>query len=339
MNAPANRPPVGTNRPGAPTAEPPKPFDLRSKIQRGGVKSPPRIFLYGVEKIGKSTCGLAFKNPLYLVSEPLVGVQFEGVQVFQPETWEEMMQALDALYAEPGDFDALVYDNVDQFEALCHSFMLRRDSTRDNVLRSIEDYGYGKGFKLAAEEFRRLLMRLDRLRSKGLAILALAHSSVRTFKNPTGEDYDRHEPKPAAAVSGLFKEWADAVLFAEFETFTQKGKGERKAKAYGGETRIVHTTKSAGWDAGNRYGLPDVMGMDMPEILAAIQGSNGAGSSDADMLAEIESLSSTFPDNVRQAVAADVEKSRTDAAALARVLNKVRAAATKYNTTTEESEN
>ena len=55
------------------------------------------------------------------------------------------------------------------------------------------------------------------------------------------------------------KEWAGAVLFANYETIVEvvgEGKGA-KGKARGGQKRVLHAQHHACWDAKNRWGLPD----------------------------------------------------------------------------------
>lgn len=316
-------------------------IDFRNLIRKGQPKKPPRIFLYGVEKIGKSTAGLALPNRIYLGSEEgLVGPQFENEESYNPATWEGAMGFLDWLLTDESAYQSLIVDTVDWFESKLYAYLIARDkiNEKNQPLNSIEDYGWGKGYTLATDEFKRFTMKLDRLRDKGMTILLLAHSEVRTFKNPTGEDYDRHEPKCYKKIGGLLKEWADVVLFAEFQVFTleKTNKKATKTKAIGGEMRVVHTTKSAGWDAGNRYGLPELMEFDMGTILEAIENGNGAGGESPEtIVAEIRNLSATLPEAIQPKVEAAITEAGTDAAALARVLNKTRATVTKFQSEQE----
>ena len=46
------------------------------------------------------------------------------------------------------------------------------------------------------------------------------------MQNVLGDDYDHFESKLNAKVGGIFKEWADAVLFARFETFVENKDGK-----------------------------------------------------------------------------------------------------------------
>ena len=134
--------------------------------------------------------------------------------------------------------------------------------------KNIEDFGYGKGYVVAQQEARQLLARLDRLNAKGMNILILCHSQIKTVKNPVGDDYDHFEAKVNMKIGGIFKEWCDAVLFAQFDMYTRKD--GLRSKAVGGDNRIVQTTHSAAWDAKNRYYLPEVMPLDMTVIMEAI---------------------------------------------------------------------
>ena len=137
-----------------------------------------------------------------------------------------------------------------------------------NGHKNIEDFGYGKGYVVAQQEARQLLMRLDRLNMEGMNVLLLCHSQIKTVNNPVGDNYDHFESKLNAKISGIFREWCDCVLFAQFDMYTRKD--GMRSKAYGGDGRIVQTTHSAAWDAKNRYGLPEVMPLDMPSIMEAI---------------------------------------------------------------------
>ena len=313
-----NRPPVGTNRPAA-TAKPA--IDFRAAIRKGPTEKQPRIVLIGVEGVGKSTAGAQMDAPIFLCAEDgLVGPQFAETPSFSATSWADALGFIDWL-REPGHgYKTLVIDTADWLESLLFRFVCERDGKG-----SIEDYGYGKGYVVAAEEFRRFLSKLDEVNKTGVAILVLSHSQIKGFNNPTGENYDRYEPKLAKQIAGMVKEWADAVLFARFEIFTQKDRGAMKAKAFGGNNRVVHTMHSGGWDAKNRYGLPETMPLDMPTILDAIRSGNGAAGETPDaILADIRSLSASLPADKQQKVEAAINQAQGNAAALAVVLNRVR---------------
>ena len=62
----------------------------------------------------------------------------------------------------------------------------------------------------------------------------------------------------------MLKEWADMVLFANYETFIVTD-DNKKAKAQGGK-RVMYTSHHPCWDAKNRKGLPEKLPFDFKEI-------------------------------------------------------------------------
>ena len=262
-------------------------MNLASLVKTGPTKNPPRIAIIGVEGVGKSTAGAQMPNPIFLCAEDgLVGKQFEGVANASPATWTDTLAFLDILANETHDYKTLVVDTVDWLEPKLYAFICDRDSTKDKKLTSVEDYGYGKGYVVACNEFRGLLAKLEILNRKGMGIVILAHSQIKAFNNPTGENYDRYELKVAKQIGSLTKEWVDAVLFARFETYTKKD--GLKAKGMGGANRVVHTSHCAGWDAKNRYSLPELLPFDMPLIMEEIK--KGQPASADELISEIKSL-------------------------------------------------
>ncbi len=69
----------------------------------------------------------------------------------------------------------------------------------------------------------------------------------------------------------MVKEWCDAVLFANHETFAVKKSDRDRAKGVSNGTRIVHTQRRAAWDAGNRYGLPDTLPLSWDDFDIAVR--------------------------------------------------------------------
>lgn len=301
-------------------------FSFEGAIKIGASKQPPRIVLMGVEGVGKSTAGAGMEKPIFLTSEDgLIGPQFATTPHFAAPDWTRAMGFLDWLAEGKHTYKSVVVDTVDWFEPKMHAFICQRDGEAN-----IESYGFGKGYTAAAIEFQKFLGRLTALRNKGMSILVLAHTAIKPYNNPLGENYDRFEPKIDKKTAPLLKEWADAVLFARFEEFAVKAKGAAKAKGVGGQERVVHTQRSAGWDAKNRYGLPEEMALDMGTILEAIEAGNGAGGDSAEALAnEIRSIYSELPEDVRAKIDTNIEKAADDAAIMSRVLNFTRSTITK----------
>lgn len=237
-----------------------------SAVKKYEASNTEKIVLYAPEGWGKSTWAAKAEKPIFISTEEgLKGVDPVPDTFPEAQTWQDIFDSIETLRSEPHDYKTLVLDTADWAEVLCHKHMLQRDS-KD----SIEDYGYGKGLNLAFEEWQRLKMPLDSLRrEKSMNIIVLAHCSIKTFNNPGGDNYDRYELKTDKRISALLKEWADHVLFGNYDVSldvnkTKAGKTIGKAKAYGGamEDRVIHANHTASWDGKNRYRMEDPFSAD-----------------------------------------------------------------------------
>jgi len=230
------------------------------KITTGTKRAPAKLLLYGVEGVGKTTLAASAPFPLFIDLEG--GSNHLDVARVECRDWATFQEVLAHAEQGIGTHCTLVLDTFDWLERAIVEYMLKRDNKS-----SVEEYGFGKGYKLLEEEENKLLARLDRLRDLGWNIVILAHSKVVKFEEPGGEAYDRHELKCEKRGSALIKEWADAVIFANFHTDVIKKDG--KAKAVGGTERVMYTTRTAAYDAKNRAGLGSPLSMD-PGHLAGL---------------------------------------------------------------------
>ena len=269
-------------------------MSLLESIKKGPSTRPPKIMLIGQEGVGKSTAGAKMPNPVFLCGESgLVGPQFADTPSFTPTSWAEALAFCEELASNPSGYKTLVIDTLDWIEPMLYAHVVA--AAKKNDIKHIEDFGYGKGYVIAQQEARKMLAVLDKVNAAGMAVLILSHSQLKTVKNPEGDDYDHFESKVNTKVAGIFKEWCDAVLFARFEIYVRKD--GMKVKAQGGTERIVQTTHSAAWDAKNRYGLPEVMDLDMSEIYTRIV----AGKSSGEMLDAIKTAAESMEAKTKDA--------------------------------------
>lgn len=269
-------------------------MSLLESIKKGPSTRPPKIMLIGQEGVGKSTAGAKMPNPVFLCGESgLVGPQFADTPSFTPTSWAEALAFCEELASNPSGYKTLVIDTLDWIEPMLYAHVVQ--AAKKNDIKHIEDFGYGKGYVIAQQEARKMLAVLDKVNAAGMAVLILSHSQLKTVKNPEGDDYDHFESKVNTKVAGIFKEWCDAVLFARFEIYVRKD--GMKVKAQGGTERIVQTTHSAAWDAKNRYGLPEVMDLDMSEIYTRIV----SGKSSGEMLEAIKTAAESMEAKTKDA--------------------------------------
>lgn len=232
------------------------------KIERGKRWTPSRVVVDGTEGIGKSTLAAQFPAPVILDTEE--GTHHLDVARVSIGSWDELRSAVAEIGGRKGEFSTVVIDSADWAERLLIDNILE-----EHRKKSIEDFGFGKGFTHVAEGFGRLLTQCDGLIGMGMHVVFVAHVKVvRTSPPDMTDGYDRWELKLSKQVAPLLKEWCDALLFCNYETRTTTGTDGR-VKAIGGKKRVIHTERSAAFDAKNRYGLEPIVPMTI-ESLAPI---------------------------------------------------------------------
>lgn len=230
-------------------------------IIRGKKQGAIRAVIYGTEGIGKSTLAAQIPDALIIDTEDGTG-QIEAARVLALD-WRAIEHALKELIADDQGFKAIVIDTADWLEKALIEHVLKQAGKK-----SIEDFGYGKGYTILQEHVVRFLGQVDQLIAKGIHVVFVAHSKVTRTSPPDQTDgYDRFELKLTKQVAPLLKEWADLVLFCNYRIQIVEGT-DGKLKAQGGRERIMHAVHSAAWDAKNRFGLTEEMPMEFSQIAA-----------------------------------------------------------------------
>ena len=238
---------------------------MKFTISRGKQKTAIRLCSYGPEGVGKSTFASKFPEPLFIDVEGGTK-QLDVARFPTPATWADLLEEIDAVIEEPDVCRTLVIDTIDRAESLLIAAMLKESGKS-----SIEDYGYGKGWTLLQERFLKdFLNRLDRVIAKGVNVVLLAHAQMRKLESPEDPPYDRWELKVSKKVAPIVKEWADILLFMNYEVMVIEENNRTKAK--GQAKRKMHANHRPTYDAKNRYGLPDDMDLSFEPLRAIYEG-------------------------------------------------------------------
>ena len=310
-----------------------------SQVKRKRLADKLRWFIYGPEAVGKTILAEASGNTILIDIEGGSGhldaqrYPFNPGEPdeFVPRTFPDFLAALKVLREEDHDFDAAVIDTTDALEQLIWSYIVERDSQPGKKqLHTIEDYGYGKGYTVALNEWEQLCRELDRLRTqRGMDIILLGHSMIKAYKNPVADDYDRFIPRLHDKAAGLLKGWVDMVGFYQFEEMVGDGMGDRKSRAKGVSTgrRLLHFRREAAYDAKRRYAVPDSIAIDLETLWTPLSEAieQARLSSPADLVEEIQKQQKRIGDAALDDM---VDKAVTDAgpdmARLAEILGRLK---------------
>ena len=225
-------------RPTIPTAPKPPALAARSGIQFAAVPAAAghRVLLYGPGGIGKTTLAANFPGSVVFfdLDESLGRLRdIPQVRVVPGvNDWASLRSALQA----PGwdGVDAIVIDSLTKAEELAVAdTLLNIKHEKGHTCKSVEDYGYGKGYGFVFDTFLPLLGDLDRHCRAGRNVLLVCHDCTCNVPNPAGEDWLRYEPRLQSPTSGKasirlrVREWADHVLFIGYDVAVNKdGKGQ-----------------------------------------------------------------------------------------------------------------
>lgn len=233
------------------------------QIITGVMPKATKAVLYGPEGIGKTSFAAKAPNPLFIDTEGST-TRLNVRRLPAPQSWAMVLEQVQWVIYNPQVCNTLVVDTADWAQRLCTDAVCARLK-----LSGIEDLGYGKGYAYVYEEFGRLLNLLDQVIDRGINVIVTAHAAMRKFEQPDEMgSYDRWELKlnnsQKCSIANMVKEWADMVLFANYETIVVKNEN-KKGKAQGGQ-RVMYTAHHPCWDAKNRFDLPEKLPLDYEKV-------------------------------------------------------------------------
>lgn len=217
-----------------------------------------KVVIYGQEGVGKSTLASHFPGAVFIDCEGSTS-RMNVRRLPKPTSWQMLTDEFEYILenAAVKGYQTVIVDTFDWAERLA----LEALCTEHNI-KGVEGLNYGKGWEYEKEMIGRFLDRTDRLISAGVNIVFLCHAITRKTTLPEEmEEFDHWElklgNKTTNKIAPLLKEWSDMTLFLAFHTNIEavddKGKKHKATSCQ----RVMYTTKTAWWDAKNRFGMPD----------------------------------------------------------------------------------
>jgi hypothetical protein len=142
----------------------------------------------------------------------------------------------------------LVVDTVTKVEHLSEAFMFATyKDDRGQTVKTIEGYGFGKGYRYALEAMRLFLQDCDALVRRGVNVVLLAQESAATMPNAAGLDYLQAGPKlhHTKQYSSRLEvcEWADHVFRIGYRETAVAAEGARPQVATKGKVVSTDITR------------------------------------------------------------------------------------------------
>lgn len=238
---------------------------ILSSITRGRTLDAPRIILYGMEGIGKSTFAANFPSPIFIQTEDGLGM-IDCAKFPLAKSFDEVFQELVALETEPNEFKTIVIDSLDWLERLIWDKV-----AQDSKVNNIEQIGFGKGYTMALTFWRIVLDHLESLHKQGKIILLLAHAVAEDYSDPEVSSLKRFTPRLHKTARSLVAEYVDVILLATRSFGAAKGDQNNP--------RIVRTEASPYQVAKSRFSIPAELPLDADAVLYSIkQAQNEANS-------------------------------------------------------------
>ncbi|MBP0975341.1 MAG: ATP-binding protein [Oscillospiraceae bacterium] len=239
-------------------------FEEISGIQYGsGIKA----VLYGQEGVGKSSLAAKIPGIIFIDCEGST-TKMDVRRLPVPTSWAMLCDEMEFVLqnAAVKGYRAVAIDTFDWAEML----VLQAICAESNV-KSIEGIPYGKGWQIECEKVARFLESTDRLIKAGIHVILICHAVTRKTTLPEElDEFDHWElklgNKTTNKIAPLLKEWSDMTLFLAFKTQVMAADDKGKTHKATSVQRVMYATKSAWWDAKNRFGLPDMMPLDYGAI-------------------------------------------------------------------------
>lgn len=218
---------------------------------------PPRLLIYGPEKMGKTTLASEFPNPVFLQTEKGESGSLELTSFGHLTSYEAVKEAIQVLASEEHGFETVVLDSATSLEKLIWARVCA-----DGGVANIEKYekGFGKGYVAADVYWNEIVDGLNYLRDeRGMAVIYVAHMTVAKVDDPETETYSTYGVDLQKRANAILKREVDAILLVKKDITIKKEEarqGEGRARADGGDTRWIYTEGRPAFTAGNRYDMP-----------------------------------------------------------------------------------
>lgn len=190
---------------------------------------PAKVVLYGVPKIGKSRFCSNAEKPFFIDVEG--GLSYVGKEIATTGTLKSLAEVIDWLQhllkpsTDTSDIKTIVVDSIDWIEKLAQDKLVKAYNAANITDPRVKDFGYSNGREMASSESWRVVALLDEIyKTKGIKAILISHSNIKNVELPGKENYSKHMLKLYKSLASKINEWADLILFADYDFHVVDGK-------------------------------------------------------------------------------------------------------------------
>lgn len=229
------------------------------QIIKQATPTAPKLMIYGLSGVGKSTLASKLKKPIFIDMEG--GLNYMDVARTPTLTsYTSVLKVLSELFnaAEAGkrEYDTIVIDSVDWLvrKVVEKAAGIDKDHVEETLNRS--NGGYGNGKQVLENHIRtKLLPFLVALNKQGYGVCLIAHADRKVLMNSDGSDVEQIAPKIDVNTMNTFVEWTDSVFYLKKDI-----SGERILLLDGDETALAKNRMG-------RHGEVKIDDVDINELL------------------------------------------------------------------------
>lgn len=209
-------------------------------IKKGRTAKRHSWLIYGESGVGKSSLAADFPNPLFIDLNFGAGdLDVAKVELTDPPSYTQVMSIIDSLVeSKGGGYQTLVIDTLGDLEQLIWSHTI--EMADDKKIKTIEDFGYGKGYKSAEQYLSALVDSLNRLLTKDIMdVVILAHVAASRFSLEDLTEIIKFAPAcQRNHTLPKFERWVSNIGYFSINRVTKENKSGLQVK------RVALTTGS-----------------------------------------------------------------------------------------------
>jgi len=221
--------------------------------------------LYGPSGVGKTSLASHFPDAGFIIDPQEEGIKHlakfkrarKPVFIHEAENFKGLLRQCDKIAAGKTGIRTAVFDSLTGFEKLAFHHHCKEHYDNDWSKKGF--YNYSQGPKNTAKtDWPLFIDHLNMIRAEGIHVILIAHSQIKQFSNPLGDDYDRYSPYLDKEIWSVTHRWAQLVMFYNYH-FDMETRGIKPKAKMESEERHLWTEWTPVADAKNQFGLDQLI--------------------------------------------------------------------------------